>query len=104
MEVAREVILDLLPLYLAEEASAETRTLVERYLEEDPDLARLARQWQERLPGPPPAPVRPEAQAEAYREAQRQIAFKTVGLAVVITGGLLALIALGAVIVLFLHG
>ena len=44
MEVTRSVILDLLPLYLAEEASADTRALVAKHLETDPELARAARE------------------------------------------------------------
>jgi anti-sigma factor RsiW len=101
MEVTRDVILDLLPLYLGGEASADTQALVEEYLEHDPDLARLARQWQERLPGLPPAPVRPDAQALAYREARRQIAIKTITLALVIAAGFLALVG-GLIVYTFL--
>ena len=93
MEVTRDVILDLLPLYLANEASADTRALVKEYLEHDPDLAQLARQWQERLPGPPPAPVHPDAQFLAYREAKRQIAIKTIGLASAIAAVIIVLLA-----------
>lgn len=44
MNVTREVIIDLLPLYLAGEASRDTRALVEEYLEQDTELARLVRQ------------------------------------------------------------
>ena len=40
MYVSREVILDLLPLYAAGEASAESRTLVEEYLSLDESLRR----------------------------------------------------------------
>ena len=94
MNVTREVILDLLPLYLAGEASTETQSLVKEYLENDPDLKRLAQQWQERLPGPPPAAANPDAQALAFHEAKRQIALRTVVLAVVITVGILAMTAL----------
>ncbi len=43
MTVTRDVILDLLPLYLAGEASQDTRTLVDEYLATDPALARLMR-------------------------------------------------------------
>ncbi len=43
MTVTRDVIEDLLPLYLAGEASDDTRALVEASLTRDPDLARLAR-------------------------------------------------------------
>ena len=39
MDIAREVILDLLPLYVAGEASPASRMLVEEYLKQDPDLA-----------------------------------------------------------------
>jgi anti-sigma factor RsiW len=94
MEATRDVILDLMPLYLAGEASADTQSLVNEYLERDPDLAQLARQWRARLPGPPPAPVHPEAQALAYLEAKRQIQIKTIGLAAAITAGFLALATL----------
>ena len=39
MNVTREVILDLLPVYLAGEASPATRALVEEYMEQDQELA-----------------------------------------------------------------
>lgn len=42
MKITRDVILDLLPLYLANEASEDTRRLVEQYLADDPALSRLA--------------------------------------------------------------
>ena len=74
MAVTREVILDLLPLYLSDEAS--------------PD-AQLATQWKDRLPEPPPAPVNPEAQAIAYQEAKRQIANRVITLAAVLAFGIL---------------
>lgn len=44
MKVTRDVILDLLPVYLANEASADTRALVEQFLADDPALARLVNQ------------------------------------------------------------
>ena len=40
MKVTRDVIHDLLPVYLAGEASAGTVALVEEFLQQDPDLAR----------------------------------------------------------------
>lgn len=95
MEVPRDVILDLLPLYFADEASDATKTLIEENLERDADLARLAKQWQERLPAPPPPPVDTEAQAEAYYRAQRLITIRTIAIACCITGGMLALLAFG---------
>jgi hypothetical protein len=41
MNVTREVVTDLWPVYAAGEASADTRALVEEYLRQDPDLARV---------------------------------------------------------------
>jgi hypothetical protein len=43
MNVTREVILDLLPVYLAGEASAATRALVDEYLQHDSELAQRVR-------------------------------------------------------------
>jgi hypothetical protein len=43
MKVTRDVVLDLLPVYLAEEASPDTRALVDEYLRQDPELARRVR-------------------------------------------------------------
>ena len=42
MNVTREIVKDLLPLYVAGEASAESRAAVEEWLRADPELARLA--------------------------------------------------------------
>jgi anti-sigma factor RsiW len=42
MNVTREIVKDLLPLYAASEASADTRAAVEEWLRGDPELARLA--------------------------------------------------------------
>ena len=39
MTVTRNVVVDLLPLYLAGEASADTRSLVEAFMKEDPAFA-----------------------------------------------------------------
>lgn len=43
MNVTREVITDLLPVYFSGEASADTRALVEDYFRQDPDFERIAR-------------------------------------------------------------
>jgi len=43
MKITRDVITDLLPLYFADEASADTRALVDAYFATDPDFARRAR-------------------------------------------------------------
>jgi hypothetical protein len=58
-EIPRDVILDLLPLHLAGEASPASTALVEAYLAEHPDLARETRaaglaDRRESLPDLPP--------------------------------------------------
>lgn len=57
MKISRDVIVDLLPLYLANEASEDTRALVEQFLVDDPALAKLVEQskqtqWHEEVPVP----------------------------------------------------
>ena len=57
MKITRDVIVDLLPLYLANEASDDTRSLVENYLTDDPALAKLVEQsnyqnWESDVPVP----------------------------------------------------
>lgn len=39
MKITRDVINDLLPVYLAGDASADTRSLIDEYLQSDPALA-----------------------------------------------------------------
>jgi len=43
MNVTREVVTDLLPIYFAGEASGDTKVLVEDYFRHDPDFERIAR-------------------------------------------------------------
>ena len=58
MEITRNIILDLMPLYLANEVSADTRALVEKYLETDSELANVAKQLSAmEKPGDIPVPL-----------------------------------------------
>ena len=41
MKITRDVITDLLPVYLSGEASADTKALVELFLKDDPEFAKL---------------------------------------------------------------
>jgi hypothetical protein len=43
MNVTREVVTDLLPIYFSGEASKDTKALVEDYFHENPDFERIAR-------------------------------------------------------------
>jgi len=93
MEVTRDVILDLLPVYLAGEASTDTRALVEAYLERDRELARRIRgQWMEGLAKAVPAHLPPDLELHSLRRTRNLlgwlrwlfglgIAFTSIGLA-----------------------
>jgi anti-sigma factor RsiW len=41
MNITRNVVNDLLPVYLSGEASADTKTLIEEFLRQDPELSRM---------------------------------------------------------------
>ena len=59
MNVTREVITDLLPVYFSGEASADTVAMVEEFFRQDPEFAHLARRMsdvREKLVRDVPAP------------------------------------------------
>ncbi len=82
MKITRNVILDLLPLYSADEVSADTRALIDEYLETDPELAKVAKQMTvlERTKESP-APVSQDDKMKAYRIARRKNLIYTILLA-----------------------
>ena len=95
MEMSRNVILDLLPLYIADEASPETRMLVEDYLETDPELAQIAEKLSAaELLKEVPIPITKEHEMEAYQEAKLQQRRQIIILGAVIT--LIVLFMMGA--------
>lgn len=71
MNVNRDVILDLLPLYLAGEASPATRVFVEDYLKQDPELAqRIRLQWAEALKKAAPSGMPPELELRSLKRTR----------------------------------
>ncbi len=73
MDISRNVILDLLPLYIADEASPETRQLIDQYLESDPELANIAQKLSTaELISEVPIPLTKEREMEAYEQAKLQ--------------------------------
>ena len=98
MEVTRDVILDLLPLYLANETSADTRALVSKYLETDRELADIAsKSPTTELPGDIPIPLTKEDKMEAYKEAKRLMFLRTVILAAIISSSIIVLMVFGVI-------
>jgi len=77
MNVTREVILDLLPIYVAGEASPATRDLIEEYLNGDPELAQRVREMRaEALAGLPAAAPRPEIEMQSLRRTRRVLGWQ----------------------------
>jgi anti-sigma factor RsiW len=77
MNVTREVIVDLLPVYLSGEASPATKELVESYMKQDPELAQLLRsQWVENLNKATPATLPPELELRAFRRTKSLIGWQ----------------------------
>jgi len=71
MNVTREVILDLLPVYLAGEASLATRALIEEYMEQDQELAQRIRvQWADNLAKITPAALPPDLELRSLRRTR----------------------------------
>ena len=101
MTITRDVIMDLLPLYVANEVSADTRVLVDKYLETNPELARLAKDTAAaELPGEIPAPLTKEDRMEAYEKAQRAISTRMYVRSALIAFGMFC--AMGAMAMIFL--
>ena len=70
MSITRPVILDLWPSYVSGEASAETRALVDQYLQSDAEFARQLRE--NPLAGVTP-PLPPDAEIDAFTRARRRL-------------------------------
>ena len=83
-EVTKNVILDLLPLYLAGEVSEETAALVKKHLETDPELAETAKEMAKADSlGKVPIPFKRETAMETYNEAKKWMTIRTLGLAAI---------------------
>ncbi len=73
MNITNDIINDLIPLYLANECSADTRALVEDYLKENPAQAVALRRIMETpVPGAVP-PAKALFETQAFREARRRL-------------------------------
>lgn len=94
MKITKDVILDLLPVYLAGEATADTRGLVEEFLQHDADLAqRIRDQWTKGLGSTPPTSLPPDLELRTLRRTHRMIWLQILlfGLMVAFLGLMMAL-------------
>jgi anti-sigma factor RsiW len=77
MEITRDIIEDLLTVYLAGEASSDTRALIEDRLRTDPDLARRVEQARRSdLPAVPPPP--PTSEKRALDRTRRYLRWRVI--------------------------
>jgi len=73
MNITRDVVRDLLPLYASGEASADTRALVDFFLKADPGLATEVASMREDAPLVAAAPVPPMAADRKALERTRHL-------------------------------
>lgn len=77
MKINRDVIFDLLPLYVSGEASPATRTLVEEYVSQDPELLQELRRLKETDPlALPILSVPPELAMRSLRRTKTLLAWQ----------------------------
>lgn len=98
MRIDKNIIIDLIPMYLANEASPETRALVEQYLAENPDMQRIVQLQKDSLFSPSgiPVPLTKDHQISAYKRSRVQIAI------LILVAALLLLGVVGGVVMMFL--
>jgi hypothetical protein len=68
MKITRDVILDMWPVYVAGEASADTRALVDEFLREDPEFASTLKRGPDLAAVPVSLP--PDAEARAFAQTR----------------------------------
>jgi hypothetical protein len=72
MNITREVINDLWPVYAAGEASADSRALIEEFLDRDPEFARILREGSdEKLLGHDLPKLPLDSEAKAMKKTKR---------------------------------
>jgi predicted anti-sigma-YlaC factor YlaD len=77
MNVTREVILDLLPVYLSGEASPATCALVEEYMKQDSELAQRVRlQWADNLAKAVPSALPPDLELRSLRRTRSLLSWQ----------------------------
>ena len=96
-EITQDVIVDLLPVYFSEEASEQTRRMVETYFAEHPDFEKMARRMHAKMLDAVPVQLAPNHEAKTFRRMKIGLAW----VAVVVVA-LMALSAFAAVAIMFL--
>jgi len=99
LEVTRDVVADLWPLYESGEASVDTRSLVDAFLSEDRPFASKLAESQKGPRGMPAVRLSPDAERRLLDDARQRAQTKMIliGGAIAVAGFvMLAIVALGA--------
>lgn len=97
MKITRNVIEDLLPLYVAKEVSEDTRKLVEAYLQQDTSLIPLVQQLKELHMEQIDTTLKPETELVALQKTQQMMILRSMFMAAIIALAFLCTLAfLGA--------
>ncbi|MCB0102467.1 MAG: hypothetical protein H6635_02400 [Anaerolineales bacterium] len=84
-DLNRNIVMDLLPLYISGEASPETAEAIKKYLETDTELAEIAKEMTKTNSlGKVPPPFKREDALTTYNEAKKWMTIRSVGIAIVI--------------------
>jgi len=71
MKITRNVILDLLPLYVADEVSSDTKILIQEYLEKDTELANIVKRSEAKKGfGDIPVPLNVEDKMKTFQKTK----------------------------------
>jgi hypothetical protein len=77
-EITRDIVTDLLPAYLAGEASADTQALVQAFSRQDPDFARMLKlESDSLLTMQSPRPLPESSELKALRKTKRFFRLRT---------------------------
>jgi hypothetical protein len=85
--------MDLMPMYLANEVSKDTRFLVEEYLQSHPEIADKYKQADIKLSEDVTIPLNKEDQLKAFMKVKQLQIKRTIVLSIVFSGGFLLLLA-----------
>lgn len=78
MNITRDVIKDLLPLYFSEECSNDTKQLVEEYLKSNPDFEKQVKQFSRNpLPNSFPQTLEKEVEMKSLLKARRLLKIRS---------------------------
>jgi hypothetical protein len=75
MNVTKDVIIDLWPLYADGSASADSRALVEEYLRDHPDWSKKLQHSPPRSTWPSPAAITPDEEVQMLNRIKKRVQF-----------------------------